>query len=336
MRYNLENRRYTGSKSKLSNWILEIINKKCDGEIFMDLFGGTGIIASKAIQHFKEVIINDFLDSNYVIYRAFFGMERWNSDKVENIVRTLNNRDYDEVEENYFSINFGNKYFGWADSKKIGNIREELESLKSSLNEKEYFILLASLLYSTDKIANTVGHYDAYRKVTPLDNRFKLGLIRPLPSNVLVYKEDSNQLVRRKKSDVVYIDPPYNSRQYGRFYHVLENLSNWNKPRLSGVALKPKPEKISTYCLKRAPEAFRDLIDNLGCKYIIVSYNNTYNSKSNSSKNKISLEQIKSILDTKGKTTILEKGHKYFNAGKTSFDDHREYLFVTEVKYEEI
>ena len=31
-------------------------------------------------------------------------------------------------------------------------------------NEKEYNILLASLIYSMDRVANTVGHYDAYFK----------------------------------------------------------------------------------------------------------------------------------------------------------------------------
>ena len=32
------------------------------------------------------------------------------------------------------------------------------------INYKEYAILITSLLYAMDRIANTVGHYDAYRK----------------------------------------------------------------------------------------------------------------------------------------------------------------------------
>ena len=74
-------------------------------------------------------------------------------------------------------------------------------------------------------------------------------------------------------------------------------------------------------------------IKDLNCKYIVVSYNNTYNSKSNSSRNKIELEEIKSILEEKGKTKIFKKNHKHFNAGNTSFDNHQEFIFITRVNH---
>ena len=66
-------------------------------------------------------------------------------------------------------------------------------------------------------------------------------------------------------------------------------------------------------------------------KYIFVSYNNTYHSKSKSSRNKITLEEIKEILSQRGETKILEHTHQFFNAGKTDFKDHKEMLFVTKV-----
>ena len=62
---------------------------------------------------------------------------------------------------------------------------------------------------------------------------------------------------------MIYIDPPYNSRQYCRFYHVYENLVKWDKPILSGVAMKPPAENMSKYCTSKAPEAFSDLVKNL-------------------------------------------------------------------------
>jgi adenine-specific DNA methylase len=114
-----------------------------------------------------------------------------------------------------------------------------------------------------------------------------------------IYRRDANELVREIKADVYYIDPPYNSRQYSRFYHVLETLTKWDSPVLSGVALKPPIENISEYCKVGAPEAFAELIENIQAKLVIVSYNNTYNSKSSSSKNKITLEQIEKILRKK-------------------------------------
>ena len=99
-------------------------------------------------------------------------------------------------------------------------------------------------------------------------------------------------------------------------------------PELFGVALKPAPENMSRYCTSHAVEAFEDMIFNLDVRYIAVSYNNTYNTKSSSSENKISLEQIKSILGRRGPTRTYECSHKYFNAGKTKFDNHKELLLL--------
>ena len=42
------------------------------------------------------------------------------------------------------------------------NWREKSE--KTSTNSNEKFILITSLIYAADRIANTVGHYDAYRE----------------------------------------------------------------------------------------------------------------------------------------------------------------------------
>lgn len=205
--------------------------------------------------------------------------------------------------------------------------------LKRSLSDREYCILLASLVYSMDKVANTVGHYDAYRKINNIEDRFVYELINPEKSSekFSIYRMDANKLVRKVKADIAFIDPPYNSRQYSRFYHVLENVVQWKKPQLQGAALKPQAENMSEYCRSSAPQVFADLIKHIDVKYIVVTYNNTYNSKSSSSKNKITLGEIKDILSSKGQTTIYEKKHQYFNAGKTEFDDHKEFVFITKV-----
>ena len=88
---------------------------------------------------------------------------------------------------------------------------------------------------------------------------------------------------------------------------------------------------MSDYCNSRAVDAFRDLIEHLNAKYIVVSYNNTYNSRSKSSQNKISLEQIQHILESRGETHILTQKYNAFNAGKTDLANHMEYLFVTKI-----
>ena len=132
---------------------------------------------------------------------------------------------------------------------------------------------------------------------------------------VEIHKEDSNMLARRIIADVAYVDPPYNSRQYSRFYHIYENLVEWKKPELFGVAMKPKAQNMSAYCTSGAPTAFRDLIQSLQVRYIAVSYNNTYASKSGSSKNKITLEQIKHKLEERGDTVVFDCTHRCFKSG---------------------
>lgn len=331
--YGISNRRYTGSKYKLLDWIEELILENCEGESFFDVFAGTGVVSARMSKHYNRVIMNDFLFSNEIIYKAFFGNDEYDAEVIERYKEQFQNINPNRLKENYFSINFGDKYFSKNDAKLIGKIREEIKKLKTVLSDREYCILLASLVYSMDKVANTVGHYDAYRKINNIEDRFVYELINPEKASdkFNIYRMDANELVRKVKADVAFIDPPYNSRQYSRFYHVLENVVQWKKPKLEGTALKPQAENMSEYCRSRAPEVFADLIKNIDVKYIVVTYNNTYNSKSSSSKNKITLEKIKEVLSAKGQTMIYENNHQYFNAGKTEFDDHKEFVFITKV-----
>ncbi len=331
---NLESRRYIGNKNKLSSWIFNIILKETENcNTFFDVFAGTGTIAKQAFQYYDKVIINDILFSNEVIYKAFFEKSEWNKTKIENLINSYNLLNSNELKENYFSINFGNKFFDNENAKIIGFIRDDIEAQKSNLTEKEYCILLATLIYNIDKIANTVGHFDAYIKKPIRSQKLYLRLIETIDfQGIKIFRENANQLVRTIKTDIAYIDPPYNSRQYSRFYHIYENLVKWQKPELFGVALKPATENMSAYCTVQAKNAFADLVQNIDAKYLIVSYNNTYQSKSNSSENKIKLAEIEYILNQKGETKVFESSHKFFNAGKTDFNNHKEMLFVTKVE----
>lgn len=327
--FKINNRRYTGSKFKLLTWIRESIDSKVKNfESFCDLFAGTGCVVEKFIDK-KTLILNDFLYSNNIIYRAFYASNNFDEKKVISIFKKYTDLIEKKIPNNYFNENFGGKFFSNNDAKKIGFIREQINQENCKTVEKD--ILIASLLYSADKSANTVGHYDAFRKKIKINDKFKFKLIKPIKHNskIKIFREDANDLVNKIDCDVCYVDPPYNSRQYSRFYHILENLTQWKKPKLFGEALKPEAENMSEYCKTKAPEKFKDLINNIKSNYIVVSYNNTYNSKSSSSKNKITLEQISNTLEKKGKTEIFKKDHNYFNAGKTDFKNHQEYLFIT-------
>lgn len=330
----LESRRYIGCKQKLIDWIFDIIQHETKNiHTATDIFAGTGVVAKKMLSLYDKVIINDFLLSNNQIYKAFFKNGKWNKKKILKKIELYNSLETATIEDNYFSINYCGKYFDYDMSKKIGWIREDIENSKSELTEKEYAILLATLIYNIDKHANTLGHFEAYIKKPIKKSELKLRLIDVKEfENLTIYREDSNKLAKEIKSDLVYIDPPYNSRQYCRFYHVYENLVKWDKPILSGVAMKPPAENMSKYCTSKAPEAFSDLVKNLDAKYLAVSYNNTYNSKSGSSKNKIKLEEIEEILNAKGETKKFAKDYRFFNAGKSDLENHQELLYITKVK----
>lgn len=333
MAYDIWNRRYTGSKYKLSSWIVDLIMNNCEGKSFCDLFAGTAIISKLMLNNSNEIFINDFLFSNEVIYKAFFEQKKYDANVINKYRDVFNAVDSNSLPYNYMSENFGNKFFSFNDAKKIGYIRESIDQL-SGINDKEKNILIASLLYSADKSANTVGHYDAYIKGKIIPDSFSFELIKPYEfknKTIHIFREDANTLAKKINCDIVYIDPPYNSRQYSRFYHVLENITKWEKPKLYGEAFKPHPENMSEYCRSSATKVFSDLISSLKCKYIVVSYNNTYNSKSSSSQNKITLEDIKGVLDKKGKVTVFEKSHQFFNAGKTNLENHKELVFITKV-----
>jgi len=332
-KYNLENRRYIGNKNKLLPWITGLIDEHTNGNSFFDVFAGTGVVSKEVLRNYNKIILNDFLFSNNVIYSAFFGTAEYDIEKLKRIQKKYNKIRNRSLDDEYFQSHYGGSFFSERDAGIIGEIRTNIE-MDKGLTPRERDILIASLLYSSDKIANTVGHYDAYRKVDLIQDRFIFDLINPLNTTskeIEIYREDANNLVKKVQADIAFIDPPYNSRQYSRFYHVLENLTKWNKPSLEGIAKKPPSENTSEFCKTNAPVVFSNLINDLNVNYIVVTYNNTYKSKSKSSRNKITHEQILKSLSNVGETIIFETPYKFFNSGKTDLTGHKESLFITKV-----
>lgn len=333
-KFQIQNRRYLGSKFKLCpfiNWVYE--NKCFEIDSVADIFAGTGSVAHMFNLFNKKVIVNDLLYSNYLIYQTFFSDDEIDLEKIQEIISGFNLAN--PTEENYFSKNFGDSFFTMENARKIGYIREEIELIKD-VNFREKSILLTSLIYATDKVANTCGHYDAYRR--KLDSTNELQLLMPCLNDKYnqsneIYNMDANVLVKSIKTDLVYIDTPYNSRQYGDAYHLLENLVEWKKPEVFGVAKKEKDRKRtkSKYCTVKAADTFEDLINNIDSKYILVSYNNMSQKGSGRSNAKISQEEIIEILSGRGDVEIFSSSYKPFTTGKSSISNHEELLYFCEV-----
>ena len=215
--FELNNRRYLGSKAKLIDFIHRVVNENCkDIKTILDLFGGTGVVGYSFNKE-CSILINDILTTNLVVYDTFFSYEKIDLDKIEIIINNYNSKDVDE--DNYFSINFADTYLSKKNMKKVGYIRDDIDKLYTDkkINKREKSILICSLIYSIDKIANTVGHYDAYRKNGNLNQILHMQVphldMDIHNNNNQIFNEDSNQLVKEVSADLVYIDPPYNSRQ---------------------------------------------------------------------------------------------------------------------------
>ena len=338
MGLNIENRRYIGNKSKLLKFIDDTIKKeKIRFCTFGDVFSGTGVVAEYFLNKGKEIYVNDLLFSNFVIYKALLSNEKYEEEKIIKIIDDYNRIDVEKIQDNYFSDNFSGNYYHYKDAKKIGYVREDIENryLKKEINDREYYILISCLLYSMDRISNTVGHYESFLNKEPEYKNLQISNlnIKLYNSNSHIYNEDANSLVRKIKVDVMYIDPPYNARQYANFYHLLENVAQWKKPKVYNKAKKMERKNImSEYCKANAKTVFTDLIENINAKYIIVSYNNTYEAKSTSSVNSITYNDMMQILEKKGKVSVYETDYKFFNSGKTNLDKHKERLFVCKVE----
>lgn len=328
--FSINNRRYLGNKYKLNEFIKNTIEKECGKiETFADLFAGTGSVAS--LFQDKHLIVNDILYSNYVCHQTWFGIEKYSQSKIETYIKRYNNLSVKS--ENYMSKNFADTFFSKANCRKIGFIRNDIEENfnNGNISFREKCILITSLLYAMDKIANTCGHYDAYRKNGELDRELLLGMPSIQISNPQneLYNEDINNLVKVVSADVVYLDPPYNSRQYCDAYHLLENVARWEKPKVFGVAKKMDRTSLkSDYCTISATQAFEDLIQNIKAKYIVLSYNNMAEKGNDRSNAKLSDEDIMRILKAKGKVKVFSQDYKAFSTGKSNIEENAERLFI--------
>lgn len=336
-KFNINNRRYLGSKYSLIDDLHESLDLKEINSV-ADIFGGTGVVGESFAKKGKQVILNDILYSNIVIYKCFFDKEKFDIKKIVRYIETYNNIKHEDLDENYFSLNFSDTYFSHSNCKKIGYIRENIKNEldKGHINKREYYILITSLLYAVDKIANTVGHYDAYREnkddlIQTLELR--IPNIQNYKNEINIHREDANKLVKDINVDLVYIDPPYNSRQYCDMYHLLENLAEWKKPKVYYKAKKMDRTHIkSEYSKKEATEAFRNLIDNINAKYIVVSYNNTGKKGASRSSAKINDDDLINILKQKGSLKIFDKDYSRYTTGKSNIENLSERFFICTVK----
>lgn len=184
----------------------------------------------------------------------------------------------------------GRMYFSRKNGLRIQAIRDQIgEWARDGLvSSKERDWLVACLVEAADRVANTASVYGAYLKHVKKAAQKPLTLValQPIassypPDRHQVFCEDGTELLNRFSPGqlrLIYIDPPYNHRQYASNYHVLETIACWDldqfEPR--GVTgLRDSGEQRSDFCMRSAVEAaFRQVFKRINSEYLLFSYNN--------------------------------------------------------------
>lgn len=343
--------RFIGNKEKLVDWIYSVIkSKKIKGKRFFDFFSGTTTVA----RYFKEkeynIISSDLLYFSFVLQKAYIeNHETPKFEKLLDYLKVVSNIFFPEpldliiqylndlqgkagfIYNNYSpggtkNLQRQRLFFSDYNSKKIDHIRITIEEWKQQnlLTENEYYILLACLIETVPYYANISGVYAAFCK--SWDPRaLKKIVIKPikiLESNRKnsVYNVDSVSLVDKIKCDILYMDPPYNHRQYAPNYHLLETIAKYDYPELKGVTglRKNYENQKSLFCSAKAGlDSLKYIIENISCNTIFLSYN---------SEGVMPQDEILKIFSKIGNPEIIEQDYLRFKSNNNGLSKTKKYV----------
>lgn len=317
---------YIGSKFRLSDFILQTILKEVGDDlsdkVFCDLFAGTGIVGRTFKPIVKKVISNDLEHYSFVLNSHYVGncstiesaqkyIDFLNDLQGENGFITIHYSEWNNQQRNYFSV---------ENAQKIDAIRIQLKNWINNnvITNEEFYLLLTALIEAADKVANTASVYGAYLK--KLKKTAQNNLVLVIPDYAIthqkneVYQFDSAELIKKINGDILYLDPPYNHRQYGANYHMLNTLAKYDDFEPKGITGIRDYVK-SDYCKKgEVSKAFEELIKNAQFSHIFLSYNN---------EGLMTPEEIKTIMERYGSYKLATTTYQRFKADKTVNRNHK-------------
>lgn len=366
---------YIGSKKSLLEFLEKNINKVVwrKNYIFSDLFAGTWIVWRYFKEKWHSVIANDLqyysfaLNRNYIWNYEMLSFQGLYKELPELFIADLHNTkdivlEYlDKLEPKKWFIyknyspewtkgkEFERMYFSDENAWRCDAIRQKIEEWKKEekINENEYYFLLASLLESIDKVANTASVYGAFLKklkksaqktmtlksadfhISNFTNKSTEGFSPLLKEWFQVFNKDVNDFILESSHDVVYLDPPYNHRQYSWNYHILETIALYDNPKIKWKTwMRDCSNQKSNYS-KRAEvkKSFEKLIKNIDAKYVFLSYNCEW---------LMSHKEIEDIMSTRGDYWVKTKEYKRFKADKTENRNHKKESVLEYLHYVKI
>lgn len=316
---------YIGSKHKLSGFIKQTIHsavgQDLSDKVFCDLFAGTGVVGRAFKKEVKQVISNDIEYYSYILNQNYIGNHR-PMDYSEHITELNSLQGTEGFIFNEYSEGGKSQrqYFNAENGKKIDAIRQQIEvwKQKKEISDNLYYFLLASLLESADKVANTASVYGAYlkyiKKSAQKDLWIEPALFTESKNEHKVFNEDSNLLITKIKGDILYLDPPYNAREYGANYHLLNTIARYDCFIPKGKTGLRNYQK-SNYCKKnQVAKSFAELIEKADFEYIFLSYNN---------EGLMSCEDIKRIMSQHGSYDLVTTTYQRFKADKEEKRNHK-------------
>lgn len=339
--------KYIGNKKRVLGFIESSLNKsKIDfsDKKVADLFSGTGSVSNFFLRKGCKVYSCD--NMTYSIceqYRInYFKMEPSfeelteivGSSKLDDVIKYLNSLD---GIKDYFFDNYApdgkyqRQYFSNKNAQKIDAIAKKINEWKSILPKEKYLFLNGILMKAADRVSNTSGTYGAYLKIWRSMALKDIVLEKPdfnsKGQNYIIQDDVANFVKKYKEFDIVYLDPPYNKRQYASNFHVLENIVVYDKQELRGkTGLRNYDHQKSDYCSSsKVLESFKKLIKLIDSKIIVMSY---------STEGLLSEKEIIDILATRGDVKVYRNAYRRFKTNSWTQKDTNlhELLFICEVK----
>jgi|SRR3989344_3233046 len=341
--------RFIGNKENIVDKIYHVIeSRNIKGDSFFDFFAGTASVGKYFKKLGYQIFSSDLLYFSYVLQQAYIVNNSQPNfkkllDKIElNSSRLLSTPLLSVIEylnqiipvEGFIYKNYSpsgtsklqqpRMYYSDINGKIIDGIRQKIETWRDEelIDMSEYFVLLACLIETVPFYANITGVYGAFQKKWDIRATKKLYL-RPIEIIIndkknYSFNENSINLIDKVNADILYIDPPYNQRQYAPNYHLLETIAKYDNPIIKGVTgLRNYENQKSNFCnAKKGVEELSHIAKMANYKALILSYN---------TEGIMGQEEIMTTLSKYGRVELVEFQYLRFksnNNGESSTKKH--------------